>query len=67
MRVTTTTCDECGKDISRLDSPRDEYMYALSSPKIPNFSNVRYATDFPPPINGEKHYCSHECLAKQFE
>jgi len=66
MKVLTITCDHCGADLSVVDSGFDEYRIALSVEKVRNTSNTRYATDFPPPLSREHHFCNMNCLKQKF-
>lgn len=64
MRNETIECDCCGADLSKVETPRDVYRLSLEAERIRNLSQVRYATDFPAPISGERHFCHATCLAE---
>ena len=57
------TCDHCGKDLSGIDRPSNEWCLRLSAEQIPYASGFNYAMMFYPPISRDCYFCNLSCMS----
>lgn len=64
QRTRTRTCDHCGADLTRTDTPY-RWHYVLSGEFTPSRSMIGYDPHPTPPE--ATHFCDKECLARWVE
>ena len=64
MKDIKITCDECGLDLTSVESGSNEYRLLLDCQLIHNTSTFRYAMMSYPPLKRSHHFCDFDCLKK---
>lgn len=57
------SCDQCLVDLTETDQ-MPKFRVHLSCQSIPHNTSYVFAVNVRPPIVGEKHFCSIDCLKR---